>query len=109
MRIAQPSQVAEEIEDWFCESYRLMAPSNGARWTTPKRRYRYGGRIMPDVVYYMAYSLDGYIATANGSVDWLTPFQSKGDDYGFADFYSSVDALVMRSHTSDNDVHQNVC
>ncbi|RMD61924.1 dihydrofolate reductase [Candidatus Parcubacteria bacterium] len=52
-----------------------------------------------DVVYYVACSLDGYIATADGGVDWLTPFQSKGNDHGFADFYASVDALVMGSHT----------
>ena len=54
---------------------------------------------MPDVLYYVACSLDGYIATADGGVDWLTPFQIKGDDHGFTDFYSSVDALVMGSYT----------
>lgn len=54
---------------------------------------------MPDVVYYAACSLDGYIATADGGVDWLEPFQAGGEDYGFAEFYSSVDALVMGSRT----------
>ena len=30
---------------------------------------------------------------------WLDPFQKGGEDYGFMDFYSSVSALVMGSHT----------
>ena len=53
----------------------------------------------PDVVYYVASSLDGYIATETGDVEWLTPFQGKGDDHGFAEFYSSIDGLLMGSHT----------
>ena len=52
-----------------------------------------------DVVYYAACSLDGYIATVDGGVEWLTPFQGKKDDHGFADFYATVDSLVMGSHT----------
>ena len=55
--------------------------------------------MAPEVVYYVASSLDGYIATPDGGVDWLTPFQAGGEDYGFADFYRSVDALVMGSRT----------
>jgi dihydrofolate reductase len=55
--------------------------------------------MMPEVVYYVACSLDGYIATSDGGVDWLEPFQAGGEDYGFAEFYSSVDALVMGSRT----------
>ena len=54
---------------------------------------------MPEVLYYVACSVDGYIATADGEVDWLTPFMSEGDDHGFTAFYSSVDAIVMGSHT----------
>ena len=56
---------------------------------------------MLDVVYYVACSLDGYIATPDGGVDWLTHFQNGGDDYGFTEFYSSMDALVMGSQTYD--------
>jgi dihydrofolate reductase len=55
--------------------------------------------MIPDVVYYVACSLDGYIATTDGGVDWLEPFQAGGDDYGFAEFSSSIDALVMGSRT----------
>ncbi len=52
-----------------------------------------------EVVYHAACSLDGYIATTDGGVEWLTPFQGQGDDYGFADFYATVDSLMMGSHT----------
>ena len=54
---------------------------------------------MPDVVYYVACSLDNYIATADDGVDWLMPYQKSGEDYGFAEFYSSMDGLVMGSRT----------
>ena len=53
---------------------------------------------MIDITYAAATSLDGYIATEDGGVDWLTPFQSEQDP-GFFDFYGSVQALLMGSHT----------
>ena len=52
-----------------------------------------------DVIYYVACSIDGYIATSSGGVEWLDPFQGAGDDHGFAEFYASVDSLVMGSRT----------
>lgn len=54
---------------------------------------------MAEVVYYVASSLDGFIATSDGGVEWLEPFQASGGDYGFGTFYSGVDALVMGSRT----------
>ena len=54
---------------------------------------------MLEVIYYAACSLDGYIATAEGGVDWLDPYQGGGEDYGYAEFYSSVEALLLGSRT----------
>jgi dihydrofolate reductase len=54
---------------------------------------------MPAVLYYVAASVDGYIATQDGGVAWLSPFEGTGEDYGFAQFYASVDALRLSSRT----------
>ena len=53
---------------------------------------------MLEITYAAATSFDGYIATEDGGVDWLNPFQSEQDP-GFSDFYGSVQALLMGSHT----------
>ena len=45
------------------------------------------------VIYYVATSLDGFIARRDGSVDWLF---TEGD-YGYSAFYERIDALVMGS------------
>lgn len=65
---------------------------------------------MATTVYYCACSLDGYIAEADDSLDWLTGYQgsfeheaaepgpmSEGGPY--EDFYADVRALVMGSAT----------
>ena len=54
---------------------------------------------MARVVYYVAASLDGFIADASGGVGWLPDGGS--DDYGYAEFYAGVDALVMGRRTYD--------
>ncbi len=54
-----------------------------------------------NVSYYVAASLDGYIATADGGVDWLTAVDSEGEDYGYHAFFDSVDALLMGRGTFD--------
>jgi dihydrofolate reductase len=52
------------------------------------------------VYVYVATSLDGFIATSDGGVEWLmeipNPDQS---DYGFAEFMNGIDALVMGRNT----------
>lgn len=40
---------------------------------------------------YIAASLDGYIATPDGGVDWLFTDQ----DYGYSSFYAGIDSIVM--------------
>lgn len=50
---------------------------------------------------YIAQSLDGYIATPDGDVDWLSQFDDSlgREDYGYHEFLDSVDVIVMGSHT----------
>lgn len=50
-------------------------------------------------ILYVATSLDGYIARANGDIDWLPSSENNEEDYGYNDFYNSIDALVMGSNT----------
>ncbi|MBU6950085.1 MULTISPECIES: dihydrofolate reductase family protein [unclassified Hahella] len=52
-----------------------------------------------EIVYYVAASLDGYIADLQGKVDWLASVADENEDYGYETFYNGVDALVMGSKT----------
>uniref|UniRef100_B8HL50 Bifunctional deaminase-reductase domain protein n=1 Tax=Cyanothece sp. (strain PCC 7425 / ATCC 29141) TaxID=395961 RepID=B8HL50_CYAP4 len=54
---------------------------------------------MVEIIYYVATSVDGYIATPEGGVEWLSPFESKDEDYGYAEFYASVDGLLLGRRT----------
>ena len=54
---------------------------------------------MPEIIYYVAASLDGFIATPDGGTAWLAPFEAAGEDYGYAAFYASIDALLLGSRT----------
>ena len=49
---------------------------------------------------YIATSIDGFIATSDGGIDWLheTP-NPNGSDYGYRDFISNIDALLMGRNT----------
>ena len=50
----------------------------------------------------IARSVDGYIADADGSLDWLFARAAlEGEDYGHAEFMSSVDGLAMGRGTWD--------
>jgi dihydrofolate reductase len=49
---------------------------------------------------FIATSLDGFIAREDGAIDWLpTGADTKFEDYGYADFMKSIDALVMGRKT----------
>lgn len=54
---------------------------------------------MAEVVYYVAASVDGFLAPSDRSLDWLAPFEGTGEDHGYAAFYTGVDALVVGART----------
>lgn len=56
---------------------------------------------MRKVILYIAASLDSYIARKDGSIDWLTTYNSESEDYGYNDFYPGVDVLLMGKKTYD--------
>ncbi|CAH0533725.1 hypothetical protein VST7929_01600 [Vibrio stylophorae] len=57
----------------------------------------------PQAIYtiaYMAQSLDGFIAGVDNDLSWLEQIDNPTqDDFGFAQFMASVDALLMGRHT----------
>ncbi|WP_435075128.1 dihydrofolate reductase family protein [Halorubrum sp. HHNYT27] len=56
-----------------------------------------------EITLYIATSVDGYVADADGSVDWLDEFQTEPDGDGeaeaYAEFFETVDCLVMGATT----------
>lgn len=55
---------------------------------------------MRQVILYIAMSLDGYIATPDGSVSFLDDFHDETvGDYGYQDFISTIDTCLMGSNT----------
>ena len=52
---------------------------------------------MARVRFYVATSLDGFIADREGSVDWLAPYDARL--YGYDKFVAEVGALIMGRRT----------
>ena len=53
-----------------------------------------------ETVVYCGTSLDGFIARPDGAIDWLSSGdEPEGEDYGFAEFMATVDAIVMGRNT----------
>ena len=50
---------------------------------------------------FIATSLDGFIARKNGDLDWLpgNDGETGSEDYGFKEFFMSIDTLVMGRNT----------
>jgi dihydrofolate reductase len=51
------------------------------------------------VILYISMSLDGYIATKDNSLEFLSMVQQEGEDYGYNDFVKSVDAVIIGRKT----------
>ena len=57
-----------------------------------------------NVVLYIASSLDGFIARKNGDIDWLP---NEGDeDFGYKDFYKTIDTIVMGRTTYNQIINE---
>ena len=55
---------------------------------------------MKKVKLYIAASIDGYIARPDGDLEWLTGFPNPSKtDYGYKDFFASVDTVIMGNRT----------
>lgn len=50
------------------------------------------------LIFYGAISVDGYLARANDSLDWLYGTEGE-EDIGYADFYSTIDTVLMGRRT----------
>ena len=56
-------------------------------------------KILLKATVYIATTLDGFIARENGDIDWLPTEADSGEDYGYAAFMQTVDALIMGRNT----------
>ena len=54
---------------------------------------------------FIASSLDGYIATRDGSLAWLEEAARSDEDYGYESFLESANALAMGRGTYDHIAH----
>jgi dihydrofolate reductase len=50
---------------------------------------------MSKVILYIAISLDGFISTSDGGIAWLDKFNSPDEDYGYKDFLTRFQSIVM--------------
>lgn len=53
------------------------------------------------VILYIAMSLDGYIAQPNDDLSFLSVVEKEGEDYGYAEFLSTIDTVIVGRRTYD--------
>ncbi|TNF43216.1 MAG: dihydrofolate reductase [Bacteroidetes bacterium] len=53
------------------------------------------------LILYIACSLDGYIAKPNDDLGFLNIVQKEGEDYGYNEFVSTVDTIILGRKTYD--------
>lgn len=51
------------------------------------------------LVLYISMSLDGYLATKDDDLSWLSCVEVKGEDYGYAEFTKDVDTYIVGRQT----------
>ena len=77
----------------------MITPSKGV-FLWPDFWVRIKPAILRKIKLYIATSLNGKIARTDGSVDWLETIPTPDDsDYGYNQFYQSVDTTIMGSKT----------
>jgi dihydrofolate reductase len=71
------------------------------RSTSAKQVYWRNPQLSIKASVFIATSLDGFIARANGELDWLTGAQgtSTEQDYGYQEFMDTVDTIVLGRNT----------
>ncbi|RKD90465.1 dihydrofolate reductase family protein [Mangrovibacterium diazotrophicum] len=53
------------------------------------------------LILYISCSLDGYIAKPNDDLSFLSQVQKEGEDYGYHDFVSTIDTVILGRKTYD--------
>ena len=53
------------------------------------------------LILYISMSLDGFIATKDDDISWLSIVDKQGEDYGYANFTASVDTYIIGRATYD--------
>lgn len=56
---------------------------------------------MRKLVLYISMSVDGFLATKDDDLSWLSIVEKEGEDYGYADFYKDVDTYIVGKTTYD--------
>ncbi len=59
------------------------------------------------VILYIAASLDGYIAKADGDIEWLSIVQKKDENYGYTRFMKTVDTVILGRRAYDKVMSMN--
>lgn len=53
------------------------------------------------LILYISMSLDGFIATTDDDISWLSVVEKEGEDYGYAAFDATVDTYIVGRKTYD--------
>lgn len=56
---------------------------------------------MRKIILYIACSIDGYIAASNDDLSFLDTVESQDEDYGYNEFMSNIDTVIMGRKTHD--------